>query len=98
VSRFLFDGLVFDATYFRKKMAESRKRKQEQRERVRRLLAGTRSGALVLPGMDPSPDLLTALNQLAGGSRSSLRLASARRLRSEALSEPRTGPSSAGRR
>ncbi|HOW74167.1 MAG TPA: hypothetical protein PKY77_26485 [Phycisphaerae bacterium] len=37
-SRFLFDGLVFDAEYFRQKMAESRERKRELRKRVRLML------------------------------------------------------------
>lgn len=43
VSRFLFDGRVFDATYFRQKMTEHRERKQAQHERVRQMLAGCRS-------------------------------------------------------
>ena len=42
-SHFLFDGLVFDAAYFRDKMAEHRKRKRAQRERVRQMLAANRS-------------------------------------------------------
>lgn len=46
VSTFLFDGLVFDAEYFRRKMAEHRKREAERRERVRLMLADTRSPAL----------------------------------------------------
>ncbi|MBK8269888.1 MAG: hypothetical protein IPK83_16990 [Planctomycetes bacterium] len=45
-SQFLFDGLVFDAEYFRQKMAEHRERKAELRERVQAMLAGTRSGAV----------------------------------------------------
>ena len=42
-SKFLFDALVFDVEYFRQKVAESRQRKQEQRERVQQLLAESRS-------------------------------------------------------
>lgn len=53
-SRFLFDGLVFDAAYFRQKMAEYRERKNEQRERVQVMLAGTRSGAIALEPMGDS--------------------------------------------
>ena len=66
ISRFLFDGLVFDADYFRAKMAESRHRKQEQRDRVRQMLAESRSGNLVLEHADLSgvPGLLEALNAL----------------------------------
>jgi len=69
-SRFLFDGLVFDAEYFRQKMAESRERKWEQRERVRQMLAGSRSGWIDVPPADPRaiPGLVDALNQLSQGS------------------------------
>lgn len=68
-SRFLFDGLIFDADYFREKMAESRQRKQQQRERVRRMLAQSRSGNLALEHADLSgvPGLLEALNALTAG-------------------------------
>ena len=37
-SKFLFDGLVFEAEYFRQKVMESRQRKKEQRVRVRQML------------------------------------------------------------
>jgi hypothetical protein len=69
ISKFLFDGLVFDADYFRAKMAESRQRKQEQRERVRQMLAESRSGNLALEQADLSgvPGLLEALNALTAG-------------------------------
>jgi len=43
ISKFLFDGHVFDPGYFRQRMAESRQRKQKQRERVRQMLAESRS-------------------------------------------------------
>lgn len=46
VSSFLFDGLVFDAAYFRQKMAEHRRREAERCERVRLLLADSRSPGL----------------------------------------------------
>ena len=68
-SRFLFDGLVFDAEYFRQKVAESRERKQELRERVRQMLAESRSGAIQPPAaeLEAIPGLIDALNALAGG-------------------------------
>ena len=68
-SRFLFDGLVFDADYFRQKMVEARQRKSEQRERVRQMLAESRSADLPLGEVDLStvPGLLDALNGLTAG-------------------------------
>jgi len=70
VSRFLFDGRVFDTEYFRKRMVESRRRREGLRERVRRMLAESRSGIVELPPADlaAAPDLLSALNGLAGSS------------------------------
>ena len=77
-SRFRFDGMVFDAEYFRQKMAESRAHKQELRERVRQMLAESRSAALPPQPMDLNsmPGLLDALNQLVqtGGSSAELAL------------------------
>ncbi len=69
VSRFHFDGLVFDGEYFRQKMAESRERKKQQHERVREMLAECRSGVLSLPAADLSsvPGLTDALNSLVIG-------------------------------
>ena len=69
-SRFLFDGLVFDAEYFRQKMSESRQHKQELRERVRQMLAESRSGAINLPPAELAsmPGLLNALDALTGSS------------------------------
>lgn len=69
ISRFLFDGLVFDTEYFRHRMAESRRRRQEVRERVRQMLAESRSGVAELPpaDFDATPDLLEALNGLTAG-------------------------------
>ena len=68
VSRFLFDGLVFDTEYFRRKMAEHRQRKLERRERVRQMLAENRSGVLTPRAADlsASPGLADALNMLVG--------------------------------
>ena len=65
-SRFLFDGLVFDAEYFRRRMAESRERKQDQRERVRRMLAECRSAHTEPTAADLAsmPGLAEALNTL----------------------------------
>jgi hypothetical protein len=73
-SRFLFDGLVFDAEYFRQKMAEHRQKREEQREKVRLMLAECRSGVLALPGADLEdvPGLAEALNGLTAGAAPSL--------------------------
>ncbi len=69
VSSFVFDGLVFDADYFRRKMADHRQRKRERRERVRALLAGSRSAALLSDPLDlaAAPGLAEALNSLTAG-------------------------------
>lgn len=66
-SLFLFDGLVFDADYFRQKMAESRQRRRELTEQVRQMLAGTRSGAVEIGPMEFAGhnSLMEALNALA---------------------------------
>ena len=60
---------VFDPDYFRQRMAESRQRQQEQRERVRRMLAESRSDDLPLGHADLSsvPGLVDALNSLTAG-------------------------------
>lgn len=65
-SRFLFDGLVFDAAYFRQRMTESRQRRRDLRERVRRMLADSRSGVVHPPAADLGsvPGLLSALDAL----------------------------------
>ena len=69
LSRFLFDGLVFNAEYFREKMAESRQRRKEQEERVRKMLAECRSADLSLGQLDLTavPGLVEALNALTTG-------------------------------
>lgn len=68
-SRFRFKGLVFDAGYFRKKMTESRQRKRQQREQVRKMLAESRSAALPIPAADLGtiPGLVVALDNLTVG-------------------------------
>lgn len=67
-SRFVFEGLVFDAEYFREKMAEHRERKREQRERVRQMLAASRSESILTPQIEGlTPDLLLALDGLMAG-------------------------------
>jgi hypothetical protein len=68
-SKFLFDDLVFNAEYFRVKVAESRERKKEQRERVRKMLAESRSSDLSLETIDLAgvPGLVGALNSLTAG-------------------------------
>jgi hypothetical protein len=68
-STFLFDGTVFDAKYFCRKMAESRQRKKELRQRVQEMLAQCRSGALTLdaPDLSSIPGLVEVLNSLTCG-------------------------------
>jgi hypothetical protein len=65
-SVFLFDGIAFDAGYFRQKMAESRRRKKQLRQRVREMLAQCRSGPLMLdaPDLDSVPGLVETLSNL----------------------------------
>jgi hypothetical protein len=68
VSRFLFDGMVFDAAYFRRKMAESRQRRRLRHEELRQILTENRSPTL-LPGaadLTGMAGLLAALNNLTG--------------------------------
>ena len=73
-SVFLFDGLVFDSQYFSIKMAESRQRKKELKQRVREMLAQCRSEPLTLdaPDLNSVPDLIEALNGLTNGIEASL--------------------------
>jgi hypothetical protein len=68
-SNFLFDGTVFNVDYFRQKMAESRQRKKQQHERIRQMLAESRSANLPLPqvDLDAIPGLVDALDGLTGG-------------------------------
>ncbi|MGV8080999.1 MAG: hypothetical protein AB2L22_13195 [Syntrophales bacterium] len=69
-SRFLFDERVFDTEYFREMMQSSRIRAREKREEVRRLLAESRSGTLLLmdePQLDAVPDLIRDLDEFILG-------------------------------
>ena len=68
-SMFLFDGLVFDSEYYRQKVAESRRRKKEQKQRVQKMLAECRSEQLTLeaPDLKSVPGLVEALNGLTAG-------------------------------
>lgn len=68
-SLFLFDGFVYDTRYFRRKMAESRRRRAELRQRVRAMLAECRSNPLTLNATDLTsvPGLTAALDALTGG-------------------------------
>jgi len=68
-SKFLFDGTVFNADYFRRKMSESRQRKKQQHECVRQMLAESRSAVLPLPPVDLNcvPGLVDALDGLTAG-------------------------------
>jgi len=65
-SRFLFDERVFDKTYFREMMKESRRKAKEKREEIKRLLAESRSGVLPLtdePNLDTIPGLTQDLDK-----------------------------------
>ncbi len=68
-SRFLFDGLVFDAVYFRARMAEHRERKSDQRARLQARLIESRSLPLDAgpADLEAVPGLVEALNSLIAG-------------------------------
>ena len=64
-SRFIFDEKLFDATYFREMMRESRERTKRKKEEIRRLLAESRSNALQLmeePSLGSIPGLIQDLD------------------------------------
>jgi hypothetical protein len=64
-SRFLFDEHVCDAEYFREMMRKHRDHVKSRREEIRRILAESRSGALLLmeePQLDTLPDFLQDLD------------------------------------
>ncbi|MEM9417694.1 MAG: hypothetical protein AAGA25_01395 [Planctomycetota bacterium] len=73
VSRFLFDGIVYDPDYFRQKMAESSERKQRERrdasERqvTRAWKRSQRIGIAEPIDLGRMPGLADALNALVGG-------------------------------
>lgn len=68
-SRFVFDRLVFDVEYFRQKMEEHRQRTAERLERVREMLAASRSPAIAAGPLDLTnhAGLLDALDELVDG-------------------------------
>lgn len=68
-SKFLFQGLLFNADYFREKVIESRQRRAQQREQVKKLLAECKSSALSLEAVDLGsiPGLVDTLNSLTAG-------------------------------
>ncbi len=68
-SRFVFDGRVFDAEYFRTKMAESRRRRTQRREEAAQRTIENRSHALEPQEWDLAavPGLQNALDGLVGG-------------------------------
>lgn len=68
-SHYCFDARVFDAAYFREMMRESRKRKQDRRAEVRKLLAASRSSWLApdtLPDFASVPELAADLERFVG--------------------------------
>lgn len=69
-SRFLFDERVFDAEYFREMMREHRDHIKSRREEIGRLLAKSKSGALLLTEelrLDTIPDFLQDLDAFIQG-------------------------------
>lgn len=68
-SRFLFDGLVFDAEYFRTKMAESRTRRLQEKNLRQERISESRSLPAAPEPIDLSTiqGLLQALNGLTAG-------------------------------
>jgi hypothetical protein len=67
-SRFVFDGRVFDAEYFRAKMAESRQGRTQRRQHAAQRTIENRSTALQPEALDLNavPGLVDALNGLVG--------------------------------
>jgi hypothetical protein len=68
-SRFCFDAKVFDKAYFCEMMRESRQRKQEKREAIRKLLKDSRSPDYVMdaePAISEIPGLETDLDSFVG--------------------------------
>ena len=69
ISRFYFDKAVFDNAYFCEKMSESRQRKKEQYERVKQMLAESRSLPANVGPIDFSaaPGLVEAFDAMTAG-------------------------------
>jgi len=65
-SRFVFDARVYDAEYFRERMAQTRQRRAQQLESVSEVTIHERSDALppVTAELDRVPGLIEALNGL----------------------------------
>ncbi len=65
-SRFVFDARVYDAEYFRERMAQSRQRRLERDVRANEVVIEPRSAGLepVYAGLDQVPGLLEALDGL----------------------------------
>lgn len=65
-SRFVFDACVYDAEYFRERMAQSRQRRLEQDAQAAEAVIEPRSAVLepVSAGLDEVPGLIEALNGL----------------------------------
>ena len=61
-SSFLFDERVFDKEYFKEMMREHRSRAREEREEMKKFLAESRSGTLLLTE-EPRLELLNCLAQ-----------------------------------
>lgn len=68
-SRYLFDGLVFDAAYFRAKMAESRARREAVRAEFHEQAMANRSAEVAVDPVESGglASLLAALNDLTAG-------------------------------
>ena len=75
ISRFLYDGIVYDPDYFRQKMSESRQRKQleqksaSEQQAVRAWQRSQQVGHAISINLDQAPGLTDALNALVGGAR-----------------------------
>ena len=74
-SHFLFEGIVFNADYFRQKMAEHRERRKELKERVRLMLKECRSQPVEMVetiDLGSVPGLTDALNGLTAYAHSAM--------------------------
>ena len=68
-SKFLFDGRVYDRTYFSAKMAQSRKQKEKKRQELQQKVLQYRSGGIQTEPVDHAgmADLLAAIDGLTKG-------------------------------
>jgi len=76
VSKFLFDGRVYDRAYFAAKMAQSRKQKEKKRQELQQKILQDRSGSIQTEPVDRSgiADLLAAIDGLTQGIKPTLPL------------------------